>query len=205
MEGVESKQGQYQRSGVVWGNEELNRKATAFIRNNSNVKGRPNLTVGMFCEWVNNSLLLDEALEPGYPRKIGIETARKWMHKLRFHVVQKKKGTFVDGHERADVVQYRNKFLRKMVGLGFLNLDNAPTDEAKNALPSDLESPSSEVIDKTVIIFHDESTFQANDDQPTLWAEKGTNEVEGEWHNGFGFYRGKGWFFSIDAGRTRCG
>ena len=25
-----------------------------------------------------------------------------------------------------------------------------------------------------MIIFHDETTFQANDDQPTLWAEKGT-------------------------------
>ena len=30
-------------------------------------------------------------------------------------------------------------------------------------------------VDKTVVIFHDETTFQANDDQPTLWAEKGTN------------------------------
>jgi len=28
---------------------------------------------------------------------------------------------------------------------------------------------------KTVFIFHNESTFQANEDQPTLWAEKGTS------------------------------
>ena len=161
--------------GLYGGNEELNKKATRFIRNNSNVKGRPNLTVGVFCEWVNNSLLPNEALEPGYPRKIGIETAQKWMHELGFEIVAKKKGTFVDGHERSDVVEYRQKFLRKMVGLGFLNVNNAPTEEAKNALPSDLESPPPEVIDKTVVIFHDESTFQANDDQPTLWAEKGTN------------------------------
>ena len=60
-----------------------------------------------------------------------------------------------------------------MVGLGFLNQHNAPTEEAKQALPSDLECPSSDVLDKTVIIFHDKSTFRANDDQPTLWAEKG--------------------------------
>lgn len=61
-----------------------------------------------------------------------------------------------------------------MVGLGFLNSRNAPTDDAKKALPSDIK-PRPEVMDKTVILFHDETTFQANDDQPTLWVEKGTS------------------------------
>ena len=97
------------------------------------------------------------------------------MHELGFEVVSKKKGTFVDGHEREDVVEYRIKFLRRMVCLGFLNPDNAPTEEAKIALPSDLHAPPTEVIEKTIVLFHDETTFQANEDQPTLWAEKGTN------------------------------
>ena len=61
-----------------------------------------------------------------------------------------------------------------MVSLGFLNESNAPTEEAKQALPSDIRSPLPEVAEKTVIMFHDESTFQSNEDQPTLWAEKGT-------------------------------
>ena len=60
-----------------------------------------------------------------------------------------------------------------MVSLGFLNQDNAPNDDAKAALPDDLECPSQEVIDKTVIFFHDESTFQSNDDQGTFWGTKG--------------------------------
>jgi len=38
-----------------------------------------------------------------------------------------------------------------MVGLGFLNEDNAPTESAKQSLPSDLHCPSKEVLDKTVI------------------------------------------------------
>ena len=50
-----------------------------------------------------------------------------------------------------------------MVGLGFLNENNAPTEDTKKALPND---------DKTIILFHNETT---NDDQPTLWAEKGTS------------------------------
>ena len=79
----------------------------------NNVKGKPNLTVRGFCEWVNNDLLDNETLETGYPRKIGLETARKWMHELGFEVVTKKKGTFVDGHEREDVVDYHKKFYVK--------------------------------------------------------------------------------------------
>ena len=71
----ESRQGKYQRSGVIWACEYLNRKATKFICSNSNVRGRPNLTVGMFCEWVNNELLPNETLEPGYPRKISVDRA----------------------------------------------------------------------------------------------------------------------------------
>ena len=31
------------------------------------------------------------------------------------------------------------------------------------------------VQDKTIVFFHDESTFQSNDDQPTFWGTKGTH------------------------------
>ena len=62
-----------------------------------------------------------------------------------------------------------------MVALGFFNESNAPTEEAKKALPADLDRPRPEVLDKTVLLFHEETTFQANDDQRTLWAEKDTN------------------------------
>ncbi len=83
----------------------------------------------------------------------------------------------MDGHERDDVVEYRKRFLRRIVSLGFLNSDNAPTDDAKKALPTDITSPSLNVIDKTVFLFHDETTFQANEDQPTVWAPKGTKII----------------------------
>jgi len=42
-----------------------------------------------------------------------------------------KKGSFVDGHERQDVEEYRKKFLNRMVTLGFLNESNAPTVESR--------------------------------------------------------------------------
>ena len=51
-----------------------------------------------------------------------------------------------------------------MVSLGFLNVNNATTEDAQNTMPSDLETPDESVVEKTMVIFHDESTFQANDD-----------------------------------------
>ena len=61
-------------AGVLWTSEELNRKASMSIRENANVKGLSNLTVSQFCQWVNDELLLNETLEPGFPHKI--ETAQ---------------------------------------------------------------------------------------------------------------------------------
>ena len=56
------------------------------------------------------------------------------------------KRIIVDGHKRPDVVVYRKKFLWRMVSLGFLNSMNAPTDEARQALSSDLECPRQSIL-----------------------------------------------------------
>ena len=61
------------------------------------------------------------------------------------------------------MVQHCKTFPTPSCVLGFLNKANAPTPEAAGSLPTDLESD--ERIAKTVIIFHHESTFQANDDE----------------------------------------
>lgn len=126
----ESLRGKYQRQGVLWQSEELNEKAAKHVRETSVVKGRPNMTAGAFCRWVNEDLLQNVSLAPGYPRQVSLETARKWLHHLGFEVLDHKKGTYCDGHERDDVVEYRGKFLRKLIALGFLNKENAPTPEA---------------------------------------------------------------------------
>ena len=49
---------------------------------------------------------------------------------------------------------------------------HAPTPEAKLSLPEDLETPHANVLSKTVVLFHDESTFQANDYERTQWGTK---------------------------------
>ena len=145
-----------------------------FICENAKMKGCPNVTAGRFCQCVNEDLLVNTTLEPSFPQKIAVETTKKWMHELGFSVVHKKKGTLVDSHERDDVM-YRNKFLQRMASLSFLNSPNAPTDEALNALPSDLEASDSSIIKRTIVLFQNESTFQANCDQPTIWVQPETS------------------------------
>lgn len=174
----ESTQGRYQRTGVLWANEELNKKASEYVRANAAVEGKPNLTSIEFCKWVNKTLLPNSTLEPGFPRRISVETARKWLHEMGFEVLTAKKGIFVDGHERPDVVESRAKFLRKMVKLGFLHFTNAPTEQAARALPEDVEPPILERRDKTVVFFHDETTFQSNEDQTLQWGTKGTKMMK---------------------------
>ena len=89
-----------------------------------------------FTRWVNDHLLPNSILEPGFPRHIEVETGRKSLHALGFEVLNKK-GVYIDSHEREDVVAHRKKFLRQLVAGGFLTKDGAPNDEAKNAFPND--------------------------------------------------------------------
>ena len=82
--------------------------ALEWVHNNAYVKGKPK----DFCSWVNLNLL-PQVLEnhASAPSKITARTARRWLHKLGFEKISSKKGIYIDGHERADVVEYRKVYL----------------------------------------------------------------------------------------------
>jgi len=46
-------------------------------------------------------------------QKISESTAQRWLAKLGYELKEVKKGVYVDGHEREDVVAYRQKFLEQ--------------------------------------------------------------------------------------------
>lgn len=46
--------------------------------------------------------------------KISEWCARRWLQKLGYDVTEVKKGVYVDGHERPDVVEYRKKFIAEI-------------------------------------------------------------------------------------------
>ena len=79
-----------------------------------------------------------------YPRSRSLETARKWMLELGFNVV-KKKGMYVDGHDCGIAQQ---KVSSNDGFSGFLSKINAPTEEAKEALLSDIYCQPQKVADR---------------------------------------------------------
>ena len=104
-------QGKYERHCVHY-DEALNDKATEWVREHAFVKGEPNMTAESFCEWVNNGLLPSSQLPPHFPRSISLQTAVRWLHHLGLKLVSHKKGVYIDGHEREDVVCDRKPFLK---------------------------------------------------------------------------------------------
>lgn len=72
------------------------------------------MTAARFSSWVNNDLLPNSHLPPGFPCSISPCTACKWLHDLGLNPTTYRKGVYVDGHEREDVIQCRKVYLRKM-------------------------------------------------------------------------------------------
>ena len=72
------------------------------------------MTANDFAGWVN-STLLSKAREthPNLPN-ITNRTAVRWLHILGFDIMSSKKGVYIDGHERNDVVDYRKIYLRRL-------------------------------------------------------------------------------------------
>ena len=92
------------------------------MRENAYRKGEANMTATSFCQWVNNDLLPSYHLPPNLPRTISLCTATRWLHKLGFRPQSHKKGAYVDGHERGDVVKSRKEFLKKIKELKEMHL-----------------------------------------------------------------------------------
>ena len=48
-------------------------------------------------------------------KPLGKTATYKWLNRLGFYVTKEKKGVYINGHERADIIEYRqNKFLFKI-------------------------------------------------------------------------------------------
>lgn len=80
------------------------------------------------------------------------------------------KGAYIDGHEREDVVTYRQQYLAEMEALEAL-YPPPPEPEAPTPCPVPGQK-------RLVIIDHDESTFYANEDESKAWGEEGSHFIK---------------------------
>ncbi|KAJ7685853.1 hypothetical protein B0H17DRAFT_836063, partial [Mycena rosella] len=120
-------------------------------------------------------------------RKIKIRTVQWWMKKMGYRWRKEPKGMYSDGHERADVVHYRqNVFLPRWRELEARSRwwNSAYTDEEID-FEARMRAYMSSAIDARVVVIwrHDESTFYANDRRELRWVhntEKAAIKVKGE-------------------------
>ena len=161
----ETKQGKYKRHCLL-NDEDLRLEASMWVRENAYKKGDANLTAQSFCIWVNDHLLPSHNLPPELPRSIALRTATRWLRRLGFRPISHKKGAYVDGHERQDVVANRRDFLRELKELKQSHLPPPPCSDEMAAPPP----PDAESRKRLVLIYHDESIFNASEGQLWMWA-----------------------------------
>jgi hypothetical protein len=112
---------------------------------------------------------------------ISLRTAQQWLQRLDWRYSRKKNGMYIDGHEREDVVKYREGFVARWKEY---ELRMQTFDNDGNELPR----PAGFPVPQTgrfwlVLITHDESTFFANDRRKKYWvhtSDKATPERKGE-------------------------
>ncbi|KAF8058012.1 hypothetical protein FPV67DRAFT_1428985, partial [Lyophyllum atratum] len=99
----------------------------------------------------------------GITRPISIRTAHRYLQLLGYRFQSTPKGQFADGHERADVVYYRdNKFLPQLAEL-----------QKRMRVFVDANPEYGPIIGLLVILWlHDESIFYAHDRRRRAWYHK---------------------------------
>ena len=99
-------------------------------------------------------------------RGVSLSTARRWLHREGFRFTEHRKVLYFDGHERSDVVDYRqNSFIPQMKEYRRWLVEYVVGEVAreKEKLVDNL------VERRLVLVSHDESTAQANDGKKMSW------------------------------------
>ena len=151
----------------MYHDEHLNHRAAEWVRAHAFVKGEPNMTAQSFCDWINSDLLVSSHLPPFFPREISLRTSIRWLHHLGFRPVSHKKGVYIDGHEREDVVRHRESLLKILHDLHNSHRPLPPCSDEPPRIQRDTDKDKKELV----IIFHDESILNTNEGQTWMWGE----------------------------------
>jgi len=155
-----SNQGKHQKSVSLLSDEDVSIRIRDWLIETSKVHRTPE----KLAKWVNHSLLLE--MTGTCMSNVSVCSVRRWMNTLGYKYGIWKKGVFIDGHERADVVEYRTEFLQRMLSR-FKFMQWWEGDDMETALGQECESEN-----EIVWISHDESIFYANDDGGKGWGSE---------------------------------
>ena len=162
---MQDNRGSYSRPNLI-ADEDISDRATAWLRKETSHKSH-NLTTARFTRWVNDDLI-PSLPQPHDYSTISAVTAWRWLNKLGFEFSKFKRG-YVDGHERADVIAYRNQFLQKIKVLEDTHKPLPTASDGYHPYRIGIDSAEKELV----LIFHDESCFHSNVGNTSGWHEKG--------------------------------
>jgi hypothetical protein len=122
---------------------------------------------GRISEQLAEYLKSDEARLANLPNTVHQSTVIRWLRKIGFERKLVSKGLYHDGHERKDVVVYRQKiYLPQMAHFrkNAATWDNKPDGVWRETLP-ELADGEKEVV----VIFHDETAVHAQEMPRHVW------------------------------------
>ena len=136
-----------------------------------------NMTAADVVEVVSTPELQAQFTEAGIIKpSISERTARRWLSRLDWQYGQPRKGMYIDGHEREDVVNYRKAFVKRWEQyekrFHLYDNDGEPLPNPKG-FPIFRPDGGFEGRFRLILVTHDESTFFQNDLNKSHWAHKG--------------------------------
>ena len=97
---------------------------------------------------------------------ISLQTARNFLRKEGFRYTEHKKSLYYDGHERPDVVQYRQEIFLPAMDQHRRRLVEFVVGDVEKELQ---KTPDNYVETRLVLVPHDEMTVQQNDGRKQSW------------------------------------
>ena len=133
---------------------------------------------------------------------ISVKTAHRWLDKLGWTYGKLKNGMYIDGHERSDVVEYREWFVERWMEYErrFHRWDNDGTELPR---PNGFPVPGAIGRFRLILVTHDESTFFQNDERNTGWSHESSKSKPKAKGNGQSLMVSD--FLTPDWGRLRDG
>jgi hypothetical protein len=115
---------------------------------------------------------LDEA--NAKKKKISLRTAQRWLHRMGWRY-GKKNGMYIDGHEREDVVKYREEFIEWWKGYEKRMVTYDNDGNVASVLEGFPVAPGQPF--KLILVMHDESTYYEYDRRKSKWGHKADKPV----------------------------
>jgi hypothetical protein len=162
----ESRQGRFVKIRSLVGDNDVQRILRTYIRGES----ANMLTSCSLASWVKDNLHLK--LKLASPVIISEKTAQRWLKYLGLTYGRYTPGLYTDGHERSDVVKYREHFLERF------ELYEKRMFQYEGEFMEKLIPPSLNVGERPLILVtHDESCFSSHDGRDFVWLDEDNHPI----------------------------